>query len=466
MSDLKDERDWLDEALAAWPGAVRAGDELDAAAAEVERRIAAGERGASAAYMSDEKIFASPVGQSPEESHNNAASSAAHSSTTSAAPASRGARGKSEESMSMSSDRERDRRSLQELAKLANATPAPSSVKFDVGPLSAPLSSSSRKDEDSGLVDLKAFAPAPEPAPVSAPPPSVAPVSAPPASAGPSSVAPVSAGPSSTDAAVVSAAAPSAGPASAAAPVAVAAVATAPAAQKDSGKGKLLVLGGLFAAAAIAAGAFFATRTPKPEEPVAMNTPVETKAPEKPAAAVVAPTPAPEATEAPAEPAAAAPKPAVAAVKASAGAAKAEPKEEKKEEKKVTAADLPASGGAAGDLGAAMRQAAGPGAQTTQEEKPSGPQFAAGSVPQKPSQGAVTGALGAVLGAARACLQPDDPVSRATVTFASAGNVTSVSVSGGAAGKPAEGCIKSALMKAKVSPFAQATYSTPVTIRH
>lgn len=371
----------------------------------------------------------------------------------------------------MSSDRERDRRSLQELAKLANATPAPSSVKFDVGPLSAPLSSSSRKDEDSGLVDLKAFAPAPEPAPVSAPPPSsVAPASAAPASAGPSSVAPVSAAPSSTDAAVVSAAAPSvAPPASAAAPAAAVAVAAKPA-EKESGNGKLLVLGGLFAAAAIAAGAFFAMRTPKPEEPVAMNTPVETKAPEKPAAPVVAPTPAPEATEAPAEPAAAAaPKPvAAAAAKGSgaAGAAKVEPKEEKKEEKKVTAADLPASGGAAGDLGAAMRQAAGPGAQTTQEEKPTGPQFAAGSVPQKPSQGAVTGALGAVLGAARACLQPDDPVSRATVTFASAGNVTSVSVSGGAAGKPAEGCIKSALMKAKVSPFAQATYSTPVTIRH
>ena len=367
----------------------------------------------------------------------------------------------------MSSDRERDRRSLQELAKLANATPAPSSVKFDVGPLSAPLSSSSRKDEDSGLVNLQAFAPAPEPAPVSAPPPaSVAPASAPPASAGPSSVAPASAAPSSTDAAVVSAAVAST---TAPAPTqGAAAVAVAKPAEKESGNGKLLVIGGLFAAAALAAGAFFMMK-PKPAEPVAMNTPVETKAPDKPAAPVAAPTAAPAATETPTEHTTTAAKP-VAAVKgagaASGGTAKVDPKEEKKEEKKVTAADLPPSSGAPGDLGAAMRVAAGPGAQTAHEEKPTGPQFAAGSVPQKPSQGAVTGALGAVLGAARACVQPDDAVSRATVTFASAGNVTSVSVSGGAAGKPAEGCIKAALMKAKVSPFAEASYSTPVTIRH
>jgi hypothetical protein len=78
----------------------------------------------------------------------------------------------------------------------------------------------------------------------------------------------------------------------------------------------------------------------------------------------------------------------------------------------------------------------------------------------------VTGALGAVLPAARACLGPDDPISRAVVVFGSSGVVQSVSVSGGAAGKPAEACIKGALMKAKVAPFAEATYSAPVTIRH
>jgi hypothetical protein len=50
--------------------------------------------------------------------------------------------------------------------------------------------------------------------------------------------------------------------------------------------------------------------------------------------------------------------------------------------------------------------------------------------------------------------------------FSSAGTVQSVSVSGGAVGKPAEACIKDALMKAKLQPFAEATYSAPVTIRH
>jgi hypothetical protein len=59
----------------------------------------------------------------------------------------------------------------------------------------------------------------------------------------------------------------------------------------------------------------------------------------------------------------------------------------------------------------------------------------------------------------------DDPISRASVTLQSDGTVKSVSLSGFAAGKPSEGCIKSALSKMTVSPFAEATYSVPVTIR-
>jgi hypothetical protein len=50
--------------------------------------------------------------------------------------------------------------------------------------------------------------------------------------------------------------------------------------------------------------------------------------------------------------------------------------------------------------------------------------------------------------------------------FASGGNVQSVSVSGAAAGKPAEACIKGALMKAKVTPFAEPTYTANITVRH
>lgn len=104
--------------------------------------------------------------------------------------------------------------------------------------------------------------------------------------------------------------------------------------------------------------------------------------------------------------------------------------------------------------------------QATPAAGNTGPQFAAGTVPQKPSQGAVTGAIGAVLPGARACLGPDDPVSRAAITFTSTGTVQSVSVSGGAAGKPAEGCIKGALGKAKVAPFAEPTYTANITVRH
>ncbi|MEA2746282.1 MAG: hypothetical protein QOI41_425, partial [Myxococcales bacterium] len=64
------------------------------------------------------------------------------------------------------------------------------------------------------------------------------------------------------------------------------------------------------------------------------------------------------------------------------------------------------------------------------------------------------------------CLGPDDPVSRASITFTSAGTVQSVNVTGGAVGKPAEACIKGALGKAKVAPFAEATYTANITVRH
>lgn len=84
---------------------------------------------------------------------------------------------------------------------------------------------------------------------------------------------------------------------------------------------------------------------------------------------------------------------------------------------------------------------------------------------EKPSNGAVQGALGAVRGAAKGCVDGFEGVTRVGVTFQSDGSVQSVSVSGAAAGKPAEGCIRSAVMKAKVAPFNDATYSTSFSIR-
>jgi hypothetical protein len=90
---------------------------------------------------------------------------------------------------------------------------------------------------------------------------------------------------------------------------------------------------------------------------------------------------------------------------------------------------------------------------------------APGSVPLKPSQGAIQGALGAALPGARSCLGPDDPISHVTVTFKSDGSVQNVAVSGGAAGKPAEACIRSALTRAHVAPFAQPTFTASTTVR-
>jgi hypothetical protein len=115
-----------------------------------------------------------------------------------------------------------------------------------------------------------------------------------------------------------------------------------------------------------------------------------------------------------------------------------------------------------------MRQAAGPSTSGTASAPPAIPGAAdqlPSNIPMKPSQGAVSGALGAVLPAARQCLGPDDPVSRATVVFQSNGTVQSVTITGGAAGKPQEACIRNALMKARVAPFAQPTFSGFATIR-
>jgi hypothetical protein len=85
--------------------------------------------------------------------------------------------------------------------------------------------------------------------------------------------------------------------------------------------------------------------------------------------------------------------------------------------------------------------------------------------PAKPALGAVQGALGTVMPAARYCLGPDDPVSRATITFRSDGSVQSVGVTGDAAGQPAEGCIRSRLMAARVPPFTSPTFTWTVTVR-
>lgn len=133
-----------------------------------------------------------------------------------------------------------------------------------------------------------------------------------------------------------------------------------------------------------------------------------------------------------------------------------------------TVASAAAPAASAASLADLMQQAAGvtpASGNTSPTPGNDSPQAAPGSVPLKPSLGAIQGAIGAAMPAARGCLGPDDPISRAMVTFQSDGSVQSVSISGGAAGKPAEACIRNALMKARVAPFAQPTFSAPATIR-
>jgi hypothetical protein len=88
-----------------------------------------------------------------------------------------------------------------------------------------------------------------------------------------------------------------------------------------------------------------------------------------------------------------------------------------------------------------------------------------GEPSDRPSSGAAQAAVGAVLGAARACIAGHSAPSSATLVFGSSGEVERVSVSGPAAGTPAAGCVESALKKARVQPFVADSFSLGVTVR-
>lgn len=88
-----------------------------------------------------------------------------------------------------------------------------------------------------------------------------------------------------------------------------------------------------------------------------------------------------------------------------------------------------------------------------------------GGRPARPSTGAALAAIGPALGAARICVVGHLTPSYATVTFGSDGRVRSVSVSGTAAGTPAEGCIQRAMMRSRVSPFSDPSFSVKTTVR-
>jgi len=96
---------------------------------------------------------------------------------------------------------------------------------------------------------------------------------------------------------------------------------------------------------------------------------------------------------------------------------------------------------------------------------PPGPTKKDESLPTEPSLGAVQGAIGAVMMGARSCLAGQDTGSKATIVFGSDGRAKSVTVGAPAAGGPAETCVRSALMAARVPPFSEPTFSASLTVR-
>jgi len=161
---------------------------------------------------------------------------------------------------------------------------------------------------------------------------------------------------------------------------------------------------------------------------------------------------------APGEPAAAAPARAAGAADEAKTKAATDSKEEKDEPAPPT--------GDAKDLAGAMATAVGAGGSKKEDApKSATPSADPGSLPETPSQGAIAGAIGSVRDAARACVAGQTEPSRATITFASNGSVSSVSVAGGAAGTPAAGCIQAALKRARVAPFKKDSFTVGVTVR-
>lgn len=135
------------------------------------------------------------------------------------------------------------------------------------------------------------------------------------------------------------------------------------------------------------------------------------------------------------------------------------------------AAKTPAPSGKTGDLQSEMAKAVGKdGAAKPDQPAKEDPVPAAGgpknqNIPEQPSQGAVAAAFGPVMGGAKACVAGADDVSRASVTFSSAGTVSSVSVSGWAAANGKSGCVQAALKAAKVGPFSKPSFTVAVPIR-
>ena len=536
MSDMDDKK--IDDALAAWPAI--GGHADDAAAAKTMNKIRANFPPKSKLLLSDDALVAAPLPATKEEWVEEKAapknpetekssridvpigrassipppSSGVSRSERSQNAADADARPKVEAGMGQV-ERQRERTSFKDLAKLA-ATPPPSSVNPSSAKVAIPAPVSSTGD--SGVVDLQAAALSDpqaaerakstplasgslfdEEGPQSVPPPSMSGAHS---AAGPLSA--VQSVPQQIDPYSPASVRPSAPPslgstlASAGPHSAVAALGAQKKVEEKKSSAVLPILGGLVAVSAIAAGALLFVKMHK-AAPVAAAQPVAQAAaqdqaaqpaqqakPDQPATndtpQVVAQNDtqnvAPVAQGAVAKSGkpvahAAGVKPSASKSSGGGGNALADAME------KDTASTPPAAppqaatnatapaGGASADLQNAMKTAVGPSDSSGGDTKaaPSGPKFAPGSVPQRPSQGALASAIGRVLPDARSCLGPDDGVSYATIVFESGGSAQNVTLSGFAANKPAGACITTALKKANVGPFAEPTYSAKVTVR-
>jgi hypothetical protein len=388
----------------------------------------------------------------------------------------------------MSKSDRRSRGSFSDIAKLAGTAPTPTPPPAGAAPI---VRAKEASGDDSGIVDFKMLAALANPqeverakstplasdglfdddekkdaAPATASAPPAATTSSAPAPAATTSPAPVASTP----------------PPSASTSAAPAAAAQKKATEKKEKNGGMVafVFVGLAGIAAVAAGSFYYVKShqlgpfavskspaidiappPKSTAPVAAN---DTK--------VEAPKVEQGTTPPPVDTAVAAPQPttkgpiAKGTVKPNTQAVAPQPSVDPKLVVSIADQGTQKSGGGSG-LSDAMKNAVGPIDTSTQTQPAAGTGGGgpAGNVPQKPSQGMVQGAINSVLPEARGCLGPDDPVSKATVVFQSDGTVKSVAVTGSASGKPAEQCIKNALGKAKVQPFAEPTFSFPVTVR-
>jgi hypothetical protein len=431
----------MDRVLAEWPSAKRTALEWDDKAEQVMSYIGSGQQPRTADQVSDEDLLRASLPMSPDEVQSSAAVET----------------GSEASNMSNVSSRERDRASLKDLAKLAASPPssrAPASGVLFGGPPSpkAEVEAGEAKQENSGMINLAALA-------------------------------------AEEEAKTAASAKPPALSAEAMSTMRSAeAVKATPAPVKSDKKAiPWVAVSGIVAAAAVAAGVFFGMQRAQRSE---MAAPVAVVAPpaaqpvvvaSKPAQTQPAVTPVPPAEQGvdPSTlPAAGQPGQAVAAVPGrtmasgparASGAPAASATVAPALVAVIPTATAPAPTSSDQNLQSMMQQAAGSSPTATPAAAPTTttdtPLPAPGSVPLKPSQGAIQGALGAALPGARACLGADDPISHATVTFQSDGSVQSVAVSGGAAGKPAEACIRSALGKARVTPFAQPTFTASTTVR-